>query len=296
MRFNKFIPWLISWIVLTFAIALATNSMSFSQPRPSYHQGLAYSASESAYPGSWKGLVGAWVPALGNTGNRVLDVSSVKNHATIDDFRAQDWHISNNPRVPGTTYELNPSSLTNSFNMPANAQQNLTEPLSVTAIIFPENVGGDNLMYGAWNTADVSEGWGFDLAPTGGLRIWDGTAFRASTTGLITINTWNHVAVTIDNASLCSFYVNGVAAGTAACSAITLFSNQNVIGAESDGDGRDFDGFISSVRLYNRALNAGEIWLDYQVSLAPFILRRQLLVRAPAAAAAARFFAPIFFQ
>lgn len=49
---------------------------------PSFKQGYARSASQSANPHLWRGLVGAWVPELGVTGNTIHDVSGRRNPAT----------------------------------------------------------------------------------------------------------------------------------------------------------------------------------------------------------------------
>lgn len=50
---------------------------------PSYHQGFARSAAESKHPNLWRGLVGAYVPNLGNTGRQLFDPSPYKNHGII---------------------------------------------------------------------------------------------------------------------------------------------------------------------------------------------------------------------
>jgi len=54
--------------------------------RPSYTQGFARSAAESAYPNLWNGLVGAWIPPLGPTGLTVRDVSGWGNQGTLTDM------------------------------------------------------------------------------------------------------------------------------------------------------------------------------------------------------------------
>ena len=60
------------------------QSVRTGRPQPTYQQGFARSASESAYPSLWKGLVGAWAMGLGPTGIATLrDVSGNQNHGTI---------------------------------------------------------------------------------------------------------------------------------------------------------------------------------------------------------------------
>jgi len=58
MKFNKLIPLALCWLLLS---AFSDSS------RPSYHQGFARFRGESVYPGLWKDMDRAWVPALGIT-------------------------------------------------------------------------------------------------------------------------------------------------------------------------------------------------------------------------------------
>lgn len=69
---------------------------------PSYSQGYARSAGESAFPGFWRGLVGAWVPALGVAGEKLQDVSRHGNPGLLTAMDpATDYVVGGNPRVPG---------------------------------------------------------------------------------------------------------------------------------------------------------------------------------------------------
>ena len=61
---------------------------------PSYKAGYARSAGESAHPNLWKGLAGAWVPAMGVTGGTLRDISGNKNHGTLTNMDpATDWVV-----------------------------------------------------------------------------------------------------------------------------------------------------------------------------------------------------------
>ncbi len=69
--------------------------------RPSWKQGFARNAAESAYPGLWKGLVGAWVPSLGVTGLTLRDVSGRHNHGTLTNMDpATDWVTTDQRGLP----------------------------------------------------------------------------------------------------------------------------------------------------------------------------------------------------
>ncbi len=64
---------------------------------PSFSQGFARSAGESAHPDSWKGLTGLWVPQLGPTGTTIYDLSGHANHGTLIDMDpATDWIVGAN--------------------------------------------------------------------------------------------------------------------------------------------------------------------------------------------------------
>jgi len=76
-------------------------------PRPSYGQGFARSAGESAYPKFWEGLIGAWVPELGPTGNTLIDVSGFGHHGTLTLMDpSSDWVIGANQRAPGYAFRV----------------------------------------------------------------------------------------------------------------------------------------------------------------------------------------------
>ena len=56
---------------------------------------IARNASEAAHPHLWRGLVRAWVPALGVTGDTLRDVSGRKHHGTLTNMDlATDWQAS----------------------------------------------------------------------------------------------------------------------------------------------------------------------------------------------------------
>lgn len=63
---------------------------------PSYKSGF-YSPKRGGvpkYPELWRGCVGAWCPALGNTGSRLFDQSLYGNHGTLTNMdAATDWVV-----------------------------------------------------------------------------------------------------------------------------------------------------------------------------------------------------------
>jgi hypothetical protein len=70
-------------------VALATLPTLYC---PSYAQGFARCAGESAYPGLWRGLVAAWLPSLGPSGGELFDTSGYKNNGALTNMNVgSDW-------------------------------------------------------------------------------------------------------------------------------------------------------------------------------------------------------------
>ena len=82
------------------------------------------------------------------------------------------------------------------------------------------------------------------------------------------VNSWAHVALTYDGANL-RLFVNGVQViATALSSAITTSTGVLRIGGNSVWS-EFFQGRIDEVRIYNRALTAGEIQADMAAPITP---------------------------
>ena len=58
---------------------------------PSWQRGFARSAGEALHPGLWKGLIGAWLPALGPSGLTLFDISPYRNHGAFTSLDSTDW-------------------------------------------------------------------------------------------------------------------------------------------------------------------------------------------------------------
>ncbi|HLC42882.1 MAG TPA: LamG-like jellyroll fold domain-containing protein [Methylomirabilota bacterium] len=102
--------------------------------------------------------------------------------------------------------------------------------------------------------------------PSGEVTIPDGVDTQG--TGQLPLNTWSHLAVTYDGATL-RLYVNGVqvssraAGGSIATSASPLRIGGNSVWGEY------FAGQIDEIRIYNRARSQAEIQTDMNTPLSP---------------------------
>ena len=105
------------------------------------------------------------------------------------------------------------------------------------------------------------------LRPSGG-GTFNGTVAWVTGTTANPVNTWTHVALTYDGATM-RLYVNGVqAASQAQTGAIETNSNPLRIGGNVPY-GEYFQGRIDEVRVYNRALSQAEIQTDMNTPVAP---------------------------
>lgn len=53
---------------------------------PTFGTGFARNSHNAAFPNLWRGLVGAWCPSLGITGDRLYDISGHNHHCTLTNF------------------------------------------------------------------------------------------------------------------------------------------------------------------------------------------------------------------
>jgi hypothetical protein len=123
--------------------------------------------------------------------------------------------------------------------------------------------GAGNMAYELYaNNPDVARPAGYFTTPGGGLRGVTGTA-------VLQANVWTHLAVTYDGANM-RLYVNGTLARTVArTGAIVATDGPLHIGGNEVWGGEWFAGLLDEVRVYNRALSAGEIQADMSGSTLP---------------------------
>lgn len=198
------------------------------------------------------------------TGNTIVDLSSSKTNATIYQATYQNGYF----LFDGIDDNLYISSL--STNAPA--IYSLTNILTQELVFYPASTGGDS------TPALVRCGLGIDL--TFGFLLdrtnrrfqfhWYDTTFQSSysSNNVFTLDAWN-VGTIVRNGSSVSFYVNGkfINTNTGLNNPTQVPSNISfgaTRAATSVGtDGQDLAGRIASIKIYNRALNDGEIQQNF---------------------------------
>jgi hypothetical protein len=146
------------------------------------------------------------------------------------------------------------------------ASLNITSaPLTVSAWIYANSFGGGGKGYIFCQNTSGGPVFAFTLENSGttkGLQLYINPTGVYSSANVIDFAAWYHVAVTYSGTTA-SFFVNGVAAGTATNSNTFLTTG---IGAEIGNlgnGGRNFDGVLDEVRVANVARSADWIAHEY---------------------------------
>ena len=238
---------------------------------PSYKAGYAKNAGESASPHLWNGLVGAWIPSLGVTGETLRDVSGNRKNGTLNGMdAATDWVATSK----GLALDFDAVD-------------------DVADIASPPSITGDSATLALWCKSDDSAFWrspggyvtsGFDdyrltfrRLNTGRLQAY---AYYSSggrqSTGVYAISnsefqSWNYYVV-VASGGVVYLYLNGaiVASGGSGSGDLNLGTTFTLGSQDSRSSGSWWNGKISNVQVYNRALPPQEIQELYVDSLAPF--------------------------
>jgi hypothetical protein len=207
-------------------------------------------------------LVAAYAFNAG-TGTAVTDASGNNNTGTIT---GATW---NTTGKFGNSLTFNGTS--NVVLIPAATSLNLSTAMTLEAWAFP------TAAQNSWRTIlqrepDAyllhagSENFGA-LQPTAGGTF--GSTFDVlGASSAMPLNTWSHLALTWDGATM-RLYVNGTQVATKArTGTLQAVSTPVRIGANSYA-GENFLGRIDEVRIYSRALSAAEITTDMNTPITP---------------------------
>lgn len=230
--------------------------------KPSFSTGYAKNASESANPNLWKGLVGAWMPSFGVTGNVLKDVSGNGNDGTLTNMDpATDWVATS--KGLALDFDGVDDYVTikgsNSLNV-------LTGAFSWSAWVFPTFLSNYEMIFSQQEfyayLSFLNSTIAFDSQPT---------LFRG---GFVTQNEWHHVVGTRGNGMM-QIFLNGVEVASRADTQEEINSNRFAIGRYETGSAHYFHGKIAQVLFHNRALSPSEIKQLYLNPSAPFLRKQQ---------------------
>ena len=147
------------------------------------------------------------------------------------------------------------------------ASLDLTNGMTLEAWVKPSALSGwqsvllkeqpGNLAYALYANTDGN-------VPSGELYLGYNADIRGASQ--LPLNTWSHVAVTYDSSSL-KFYLNGSLVFSKALTGTITTSNDPLRIGGNTIWGEYFKGLIDEVRIYNKALSAGEIQIDMNTGI-----------------------------
>jgi len=260
---------------------------------PSYHQGYARSAGESELPDLWRGLVGLWVPALGITGGRLLDLSPNQEHATLIDMDiGTDWVIGGNPRMPGRALDFDGTDDRVAIRS-ASTLVSFTE-FTIEGWTKVVNLTDATMLYAEASNVDDDPIISVSHVDSGGTTLYEvirrdnvavGLVTSTDITGRVIANTWHHFVFVNESNTTFTSYVDGVqvASGSYSAPGVITFTTHN-IGARVRSGGGFHVGQIGKCTTWSRALNAAEVLQLYTDPLAILRRRPRVLGKPPDAA------------
>lgn len=243
--------------------------------KPSLRQGYARSAGESKHPQLWKGLVGAWIPALGVTGNILHDISTFKNHGTLTDMDAgTDWIVDEGSWALDFAGDddfvdissLSPDSTIGSGDFTICGRFKTTAANSERTVVSLGKEASTNDFFSIRVDNDAGGNVMEAVVRTGG----SGTVIF-STSVNVDDNLWHDFCVKRVGTTITIIIDNASFSSTDAEFGVSLFTHAYI--GKFPSNIEYFNGVISNVSIYNRALTLNEIRQLHIDSLALFRLR-----------------------
>jgi hypothetical protein len=207
-------------------------------------------------------LVGAW-SFDESSGSTVSDSSGHGNDGTITGAQRTSVGVAGGALAFDGTDDR--------VEIPDSASLDLSEGMTVEGWVRPNVLAGGARPLAVKEDDDDEPLWGLDAANTGGLP--SGQAFTDvarsahGSTKVAPVPTWTHLATTYDGTQI-RLYLNGRLVGSAAQRG-PLATGPGPLRIGAGAWGERFDGLIDEVRVYDRALTAGEIRLDLGTPISP---------------------------
>jgi hypothetical protein len=141
----------------------------------------------------------------------------------------------------GTTdYLLAPTS-------PNNATS--TGNFTVEFWVLPTTFSSYRSMFGNSSSAVNATGWHCGLNASGNVFIYSNSAFKVTTSNAMTLNMWNHVAITRSGSTV-TIYINGTSGGTWTLTTETFTDGRFIFGGAPPAGGSEwFAGYLADLRV-----------------------------------------------
>jgi hypothetical protein len=229
---------------------------------PSFKQGFARSAAESESPQLWRGLVGAWVPALGRCGNVLRDVSG-RGGAAVAAGGSVSW----TPSPVGPAVDLSNNYFSATFPVPQGR-------IGIAATVYHKTMSGTSSLLG--DTSGSNPRLNVSL-PYNGTVYWEygNTSFNGQLTAPMPTDALNQWRSWVFNADATANRMEVLYKGA------LLRSGECAVAAIPDGitlglfGSAYWNSGIAAILIYNRPIDRAAARALAADPLAPFRLSRR---------------------
>ncbi len=193
----------------------------------------------------------AWWKFNESSGTTAFDSSGTGHDGTLT-VPLANWVA--NGHLEGAVHFT--GELNQSVTIPNQASLNPSAAISITVWIYPFDWAGNRRFLQKGNGDNQ-----YRFLAEGGALVWDIAGVGRLETGLPTINAWSHLAATYDGVAM-RVFLNGVEiASQPASGAMPATGDPIYIGTKTPASvaGDHFNGYLDDLRLFGRALSAGEI-------------------------------------
>jgi hypothetical protein len=152
--------------------------------------------------------------------------------------------------IDGKALQLKPASTVSAASTATLSPASLTVDLWLRATALPAT--------GRVVLVDKHDQYSVSLQPDGTV-VCSASVQQKVQTDVIALNTWAHVACTYDGSTLMAYH-DGRSKGTVAMQGMVAIGTSRLhVGEDSPSGAEQYEGFVDTVRIWNRALDAHEV-------------------------------------
>ena len=243
-------------------VRIYNRALSTDEIKRLYKMGGTFKINDSRKDTLTSGLVGYWTfdgPDM--AGTVAYDKSGQGNNGTL----------TNGPvRATGKIGQGTSLDGSNDYaQVPANSSLDITDNITLAAWVYRKSAPNKHGVISKVNSGENNAVYELSLGTDNTVEFFstNGTPVSVLSTGVVSLNTWQHVAAT-RNGTTVSFYINGVLDSTGTMSGTFGSGGYVLVGAGSQSAGSPINmlnGTIDDARVYNRALSADEVKRLYKM-------------------------------
>ncbi len=244
---------------------------------PSYATGYAHNAGEAMYPQLHDGLVANYDMGLGATGLVLKDTTSHQSHGALTSMDPPtDWV----PTEVGMALDFDGSN--DHVNLGNLTLLEGESDFTLVCLAYWRAFGAITPVMS--HRLDVNNMMSLTTDVDGRLYfvVRDGGAGFHGTTGLLSLNTWYHIACVFVGNVWTEIYINGLLESTKAAGVASVYPTVSGLAYIAKLEADYLNGRVALVGIRNRALGADEIALLHRDVHAVVRLRERIAWKVPA--------------